>query len=160
MRASCSYGGDYIFNNNHEKTEYNKICSQSMDKAMKRFCTNLSLVLLSFVVSLCGPLYAYINDGTRSTLFGCRVPFTEKGSNSEFMVLVILQGIAGYVGLTANTGLETAYCLHVSSVWTSTKLIKSNINNLSRGLEANTLTNAEIRYKLSRIFDKINHSDK
>lgn len=160
MNRLLSYGGKYIYNDNNVKTKYNSICSRSMDRALKRFTTVFLCVMLSFVIALFGPIYAYIVDGKRSSLLSVRLPFFEQNSDSEFILLIIIQTISGICGLSGNIAIETGYNLNINVLRVTTELIELDIGKLSSDLETKTLTISQMKHKLCLIFDKIRSIDK
>lgn len=154
-----NYGKKYIHNDNSDENDYNEICSRNMDATLKRFIIIVSIVCLSFVIALIGPLYAYTIHGTRKTLLSVRLPFVEKDSDLEYMLNIILQTWSGIAGFCGNVGIECGYNIIISSIKVTTQLIEMDIKSLSNNLEAETLTKTQIKNKLSMIFQKIDHTD-
>lgn len=154
------YNKNYIFNDDHNESDYNRICSQNMDRTMKRFFIVTSIVILSFAIALVGPIYAYIKYGTRSTLLNLRFPFAEKNSDLEFILNLILQIWGGTAGICADIGIEVGYNLYINTIRLTVELIQSDIDVLSSDLEARILTKTQIKHQLLLIFEKIQHTDR
>lgn len=155
-----NYGKKYIYNDNYDKNDYNKICSQNLDATLKRFIIIVSTVCFSFVIALIGPLYAYITHGTRHTHLSLRLPFIKKYSDSEFVLNLILQTWCGIAGFCGNLGIESGYNIIINAIRTTTELIEMDIGMLSINLEAEVTTKSRIKNKLLIIFHKIDHTDR
>lgn len=126
-----------------------------MDVALRRFFTVFVIVMLSFIIALIGPVQAYLIDGKRSSLLGVRLPFLEKDSDLEFILLITIQSISGTCGLFGNIAIEASYNLNINLFRLTTELIKLDIDSLSNDLETKTLTKSEMKQQLSIIFQKI-----
>lgn len=149
-----NYGKKYIYNDNYDKNDYNKICSQNLDATLKRFLIIVSTVCFSFVIALIGPLYAYITHGTRYTLLSLRLPFFEKDSDWEFVLNLILQTWCGIAGFCGHLGIESGYNIIINAIRATTELIEMDIRMLSSNLETEAMTKSQIKNKLLIIFKK------
>lgn len=153
MNELVNYSKNYIYNDNHDKSMYNRICSQNMDKSLRRIFIVAALVLQSFVIAILGSIYSFIVDSKRSTLLGVRLPFVEKDSDLEFTLLLILQTWSGITGFCALAGIESAYNLYVDTIRITSTLIKLDLG-------AKIMTKSQIRFQLLLIFEKMHHSDR
>lgn len=105
IQAVVDFAGRYIYHDNYERNEYNRICSSNMDRTMRRFFTKMGTICISLVICMMGPTYAYFAHGVRTTWTSDRIPFTAPNSDAEFMVNFLLQtivfghGFVGYFGL-------------------------------------------------------------
>lgn len=160
MGYLSQFGRKRIYNDSNEKTEYNTICSRSMDNAMKRFIKVITVVMFSFIAALIGPVYAFVRDGVLTTVLGVRVPYVEKGSHLEFKILLIMQLFSGFCGFCGNFGIEAGYNLFINVIRTTTDFIIKDIDSLTHDIETKTFTFAEKKRKLSLIFLKINAIDR
>lgn len=159
MNRLLNFGGKYIYDDNNAKTNYNLICSRSMDETLKRFITVLLCVMSSFLIALLGPIHAFIMNGERTSLLGARLPFVEKDSDLEFTLLIMIQTISGFCGISGNIAIETSYNLDMNVFKITTELIELEIEKLSSDLETETLTESQMKHRLCRIFDKVALTD-
>lgn len=59
LNKLCKIGTDYIYKNEYEWCEYNRICSRSIDKTAKRYCITLAMIIVSMGITIFGPSYEY-----------------------------------------------------------------------------------------------------
>lgn len=158
---ALNYNKIYIYNDEYNGNYYyDKICSQNVDVTMKRFIIVVAIACLSYVAALIGPIHAFIAYNTRSTLLNLRLPFIEKDSHLEFALNLLLQTWCGLIGVCAIIGTEVVYNFYIETVRFTTKLIRMDIDKLSRDLEARVLTKAQVKFNLFLIFEKIHHTDR
>lgn len=160
MNKVLNYGGKNIYNNNNDINLHNKICSQNMDKSLKRFIAVGSIVCLACGIALLGPVYSFVVNGNRSTLLSVRLPFIKKDSDLEFLLLLIVQALVGSYGFFGNNGLEAGYNLIINVIRITTELIQLNIRKMSGDLGARRLAKSQIQRKLYLIFDRIKYSNR
>lgn len=67
LQPLIDFGGRYIYRNDHEKNEYNRICSDQMDITMRDFIIKFATIIFSFVVATTSPMILYFMNGIRST---------------------------------------------------------------------------------------------
>lgn len=106
FQAVFDFPGRYIYHDNHDKTEHNRICSLEMDATMRRFMFKMVTMVSSVLISLIWPTYAYFAHDIRSTWTSLRIPFTAPNSDAEFLVNVILQTVILGHGAMAYYTLE------------------------------------------------------
>ena len=59
LQSLVDFSGRYIYHNNHDKTEYNRICSEHMDATIKSYFVKMGTISVSFVICAFGPAYAF-----------------------------------------------------------------------------------------------------
>lgn len=106
-QSLVDFAGRYIYpDNKHEDVEYSEICSKQIDISMRRFVVKLLLIALASPLAVCGPIYAYIIDGTLTSTTDLRIPFTEADSNAEFTINMFFQFNMYLHGGTMYLGVE------------------------------------------------------
>lgn len=82
LNYMVSYGGRYIYPDRRIQTEYDQICSDQMDKTIRRFFTEICLVW---------PVYKLIKYGVRTTLTEVKIPFVDEDSDTEYILNLMAQ---------------------------------------------------------------------
>lgn len=91
LNSLMNFGGKYIYRDNHERTEYNRICSEQMDSTVKSYIIKMGAIWISFVVCIINPTYVYFAHGIKATTPELHWPFCEPESNAEFTANLLLQ---------------------------------------------------------------------
>lgn len=159
LQSLVNFGGRYIYNDSHDKTEYNRICSQQMDRTMRRFINQLLASLIAYNFILIGPLRAYFVDGIRSTLIATRIPFTEPKSNAEFFGNFSLQSIVLTHSFTQYIGVEVFLALLENAVNITPRLVVMELEHTIQLYKNKSITALELRSRIVNIVKQSNDSD-
>lgn len=54
--------GKHIYRDDSQPTAYNRICSDSLERMLKLYVLKMSMIMLSFVAALIGPVYILMMD--------------------------------------------------------------------------------------------------
>lgn len=115
-QSLVDFAGFYIYSDkNAEDVEYNEICSKQIDVSVKTFLIKLLLMSLGGFAAISGPAHVYITNGIKTTTTDLRIPFTEAGSNVEFI---------------ANLIFQFNICIHGWFVYVGIEVLVSVIENL------------------------------
>lgn len=106
LQSLIDFGGRYNYRDSYERTDYNRICSNHMDRTMKRFIIQMGIMCSAYCAALIGPAYGFIKHGVRSTFIEARIPFSEPKSDAEFAGNFLSQIINGSYGIIAYIRLE------------------------------------------------------
>lgn len=102
FKSLVDFGGRYIYPNNKEDNEYNKICMHQINETVKSFGIKMVMMYLSLLGSMMGPLYGYYVHGSKTTMTNVKIPYTAQYSNGEFtgnLILTSIIGVHGFIGL-------------------------------------------------------------
>lgn len=127
--------GKYIYRDDRRPTDYNRICSESLDQSLKGYIITISLVILSFVGALLGPFCAYIQNGRMVTLYSVRLPFLQHHPNTELTINVSWETFMSLMGVVALFGMEVMFALVNDTITVSSQLCELELNELSEMLE-------------------------
>lgn len=83
-------GGKHIYRVDRRPNAYNRICNECMDNTLKSYAITISVIILSFVGALIGPVHTYLRDGALVTLYDVRVPFLHEDPLTEFILCLNL----------------------------------------------------------------------
>lgn len=159
VHSLVDYGGKYIYPDNHENTEYNRICSENIDATIRKFFTKITIIFLSFCATMIGPAHAYIYHGVKSTITELKFPFIEEKSNDEFIGNVAVQIGIGGIGLLAYTGIEIAVGLLDDVASISPKLVKNELKKFDALVKSKRLNELQIQYIFRNIVKQTLNSD-
>lgn len=154
------FAGDFIFLNSKLPTAYNRICSQNLDRTLKRFVITISIVTLSAGIAMLGPLIAYVTGGDRATVLGIKLPFFGEGSDLEFIFVNVLQLVTGTLGIIGNTSIESCSALLISLNKISVSICELDLNNLTLQIKKERKTSIQSKILLRNILMRIQDVDK
>ena len=160
LKCLILYGGRYIYRDNRDNTEYNRICSKQMDNTMRSFIIKMGAITVSFLFAVIGPLRAYIVYGIKTTTTDTRIPFCEPKSNAEFVVNFFIQSILASHGFFMYVGLEVLLSLFENVVNIAPQLVKNDLVNTIRLYEEKSLSEMEFRWRLKKIVLTCQDTDK
>lgn len=130
-QSLVNFAGRYIYpDTKHEDVEYSEICSKQIDISMRRFVIKTLLLLAAGYAAVSGPVYAYIVDGTLTSTTDLRIPFTETGSNVEFMINMFFQFNIYIHGGSMYIGVEVLVSIIEDIAALQPNLVQFELNNL------------------------------
>lgn len=145
------YGGKYIYRNDDPDAEYNRICSDHMDKTVTDFFTKMGAIFVSYLFAVIGPIQTYIMLGKKSTTTEARIPFCEPKSNAEFLGNFIFQGIIASHGLLMYIGLEVMFSIVENVVTIAPKLVENELSKVIRMIEDKSFPESELFWRMRRV---------
>lgn len=160
LQAVFDFPGRYIYHDNHDKTEYNRICSLEMDETMRRFLFKMFTMIASVLISLIWPTYAYIAHGIRTTSTSLRIPFTAPNSDAEFIVNVILQTVILGHGAVAYYTIEVTTTVVENAVTVLPRLSTNDLAHTIRQYKDQTISGWEFRCKMNNFLKSACDLDK
>lgn len=160
LQSLIDFGGRNIYHDDHEKTDYNRICSNHMDNTMRRFIIKMGTILISFLAFAIGPINAFVVYGIRTTVVEGRIPFTESKSNAEFKVNVLLQSIMTVHGSLCYIALELFQSILENVVTITPRLIKGELVQTIELYEKKSIAELELNMKIGNIVKQSIDADK
>lgn len=151
FHSLVDFGGRCIHPIKNVDNEYTKICAKQMDETVRSLIIKMIMMTLAMLSFNVGPIYSYFANGTKTTMTNIKVPFTERYSNSEFMVNGLLSGVIGIHGYIGYIGLEVSMALFSDVVTISPKLVEYDLNKLIVGNEENTISQLDMSYSFRNI---------
>lgn len=153
--------GKYIYRNDGEPTDYNRICDENINQSIMGFIIRMTVIMLSFVGAVIGPFHSFVYDGTLFTLYSLKLPYFNRDPYTEFIINVVWQFLTSLVACVGVFVVEGSIMILNDAITVSSKLCCLELNELSEYLEVNYGPNAEIEssYRLKKIFMKIAYSD-
>lgn len=160
LQSLIDFGGRHIYRDSHEKTAYNRICSDHMDKTMKKFIVKEISICSSFAAASLRPLNEYLVYGIRTTPIELHFPFTEPKSNAEFIGNFLLLVVLSVHGFLVYIGLECFLSLLENAVTITPRLIKSDLMHMTQLYEKKSITEKELQMKIVNITKQCIDADK
>lgn len=159
LKSLFFFGGRYIYQDNHDKSEYNQICSKHIDKAIQEFFIKMGIIFVSYLFAVVGPVQAYVLYGTKTTTTEAHFPFLEPKSNEEFIANFLLQStIAGH-GILLYAGLEVMVSCIENVIGVIPRLVESELINTIKLHENNSLSEAELYWRMGQIVKSSQDAD-
>lgn len=154
LQALIDFGGKYIYPDSHEKTDYNRICSEHMDKTMRSFIIKIIIILIAIEICLSGPLNSYMIHGIKTTALELRVPFTEARSDEEWLVNFILMIALGVHGLNQYLGIEVIMTLFGNIVTLTPKLAKHELQQLADDWKTKSISKIQLNLRFRNVIQQ------
>lgn len=151
--------GRLIYQDDHEPTTYNRICSNAFNESIKLFITIMTLEAISFVIATLGPFYSYIHYGEYVTIYSVRWPFLNQNPNLEYIVNMVWESIGSMIGICGLIAIEILFTIINNTITVSSMLCKHELDEISHHLEKNDSTEVKLRQKLLEILMKTNYMD-
>lgn len=149
-----------VYNDNHEPTEYNKICRESVKRTIQRTKYIMMLTYASIVTGCAYPAYVFLKTGRFYSLTGVILPGIVEGSPTETYLngvyLVFSSWIAGLSLMSVQ--VVTGICMDTFEL--GSNLIVLRMNELSDLLEGNSLTSNKVGLQFKQIIVQILRIDR
>lgn len=155
VRRLALAGGDLVYNDSHEKTEYNQMCSENVNQSLRKSFITLMLIILSYIGMCFLPTYGFIAHGERITLMSLKIPFVEAFSTLEFIINVAIQIVAFATGFPGNVLIEGIFALLMDSITASTTSIKWRCKTFKEDLRMKKLPPIQQKLRLLTILQQI-----
>lgn len=151
--------GKNLYRNDHRSSAYNRKCDECMDQTLKSYIIELTVMILSFIGALIGPIYTYLQDGTLVTLYEVRIPFLMEHPRTEFVINMIWQAYISVLGIFALFGIEGCIAIVNNAITVSSNLTLNELKTLSDRLEMNEIRNKHLAKSLKTILLQISFMD-
>lgn len=148
------FGGDCIYKAESESQQYNIICVKYMGRLTRNVWIVSSLALISHVIIVVGPVYAYFYQNIRVTPLATNLPFFEKDSDLEFTVNMILQSIMAFYAMAGCIAIEMGICLINNAISATPDVIRFNLVEFEREFNTNGIS-LEATARLRNVFIQI-----
>lgn len=153
------FSGNHIYRGDRQPTAYNRICNECIEQSLKNYIIIMFMEMLSFVGAFLGPFYAFIQNGSRATLYSVRLPFLHDNPNTEYIINVCWETFISLMGIVALFGMELMFVFINDTITVSSKLCESELNELSDQLESKRATYKESSQKLRIILMRTKFMD-
>lgn len=160
LQALIDFGGRYIYHDNHGKTEYSRICSDHMDRTVRRFIVQMAASLIAYTLILIGPTHAYMTYGVQSTLIESRIPFTEPKSSAEFIGNFMIQTLICSISFVQYIGVEIFLSILENVVKATPDLIKCKLDDTIEQYKEKSITELELNARIGNIVQQSKDADK
>lgn len=117
------FPGHNIYQNHRKNTTYNRISSEQMDIAMKKFTIKILLMAIGGYSCILTTFYASFWIGNKTTTTAVKFPFVEEKTNAEFHLNLMLQFIILFHTTFICFGIEVTMNLFENFTAVSPKLI-------------------------------------
>lgn len=138
------YGGQYIYADNYEKSEYNRICSENMDTNGRNYAIKCIPMLAGGY--FCGGstiLASYFMDH-RTTTISSKIPFVEANTETEFYINYVIQWTIFFHSCFLYVGIETAMSLFENFAQVTPELIQLRLIDAIEAYEKKELSEAQL----------------
>ncbi|XP_055322548.1 uncharacterized protein LOC129578273 [Sitodiplosis mosellana] len=135
INSLATFSGKFIYADDKESTEYNRICEKNVTKLIKNVVSVSVIVIFAHLLILVGPIYAYIFKDMYITPLATHLPFLEKDSSTEFLWSLAQQCVIALYSITGNLTVEIITCLIIDTVNSVPELIWLNLKQLADGVQ-------------------------
>lgn len=149
------YCGRYIYRDDFENTEYNKICSDFMDFSMRNFLMRMIIIALSIVAMNIGATHAFLFKGIKTTVIDVKIPYTEEESYEEFFGNIVIHMWMGIYGGLSLLALEVGMEVFIGIVAIAPKLVASEFRKLEKEIANNRLNKLQAKLTFQNIIQQI-----
>lgn len=159
MQFLVSYGGRYIYPDDHRNNKYNRLCSDQIDATIRGFFTRIAIINGFFLSTQIGPAYEFYH-GRRTTLTALKFPLIAENSDAEFLANLIFQALALLAAGLSYVALEIAMQLANDLASIAPQLIQHELDKLHDMMEDTKLTKADLVPTYRHIIERSLNSDK
>lgn len=160
FQSLIDFGGHYIYMDNHDDNEYNRICSTNMDQTMRKYITKMGTMFISFLFAVFGPIYVFIAHGQKASTTQTHIPYTEVGSNAEFTGNMVLQNVTAGHGIFMYIGFELFFSLLEDVVTVSPLLIQSKLKYTTQLLQEKSMSKLELWWRFGQVVNAAQDLDR
>lgn len=141
-----SFGARYVYRDQHDDIEYQRICSKAMNKSMKQFLMKMLMMTFGFTMALVGPTIAFASHGIKTTTVELAYPFVEENSWTEFALNILFQNYYATLGGLAYVGIEIVFVILSNTITISPHLIGHKLKQLIESHVKNRLSPPQLQY--------------
>lgn len=128
-------GGKFIYLDNKNPTQYNRICEKNVIKMAEIVITVVIIIIISHILAVVGPIYAYIFQDLRVTPMATELPFIDNDSDTGFLINLGQQCIVGFYSLLGNITIEMFSYIINNVITIIPDLIQLNLIDISNEIE-------------------------
>lgn len=155
VRRSVSRAKDELYQNNHNRSAYNDICMDNVDKVGKAYLKTIATIIVSMSIANVGPLFLHYKYGQHITLTALQIPFVDENSNAEYAINLQIQAFYALFFFMANISIEGCAILFGDGITLSSKLIQLRLEAFSKKLESNRCDKHQISKELITVLRQI-----
>ena len=145
------YPGQYIYPNDRENTEYNRICSDNLDiSGIKFFIKIFSMCFCGYTAGF-STVYAVLCKGIQTSTTSVHFPFVEPKSNEEFYLNYTLQWIIFFHACFLYIGIEITMNLFEDFARVSPKLIHLDLTKSIKMYERKEISEPQLRVAFKNV---------
>lgn len=147
LHSVVAFGGRYVYRDQHEDNEYQRICSEGMDQSMKHFLTKMFMMTIGFSMAILGPTIAFVRQGIKATTVELAYPFVEEDSWTEFVLNIFYQNYYAILGSLNYLGIEVVMAIFSNIVLITPHLIGHKLSQLIRNHATNHVSPTQLQYE-------------
>lgn len=152
-RTFASFGKDHIYLDNHESSEYNRICVKSLDVLLWTTLRAAFVVLSTVCFAYASGFYTIFVTGRTETMFSFNYFGVKMGSSTEYHINMVLQmGYAMYF-ITGIICIQAYSLLYENAVETDMMLVAASLKDIAHGIDTKSLTIDERKAKLLSVLE-------
>lgn len=151
FRTLITFSGTNIYQDSHENTEYNRICSRHLDSMARGIIIKMLLMASAYWCSVVGPIYVFFANGTKTTTIDARVPGFEPGSNGEFMCNLLLMACFAMHGGLGYIEMEIFMAMFANVITLTPDLVRCELNEIARKWKTNTMSKLELILSVNNV---------
>lgn len=155
----ASLGSVHYYLDNHEQTDYNRICVESLDRLLWLIVRTSGVVIATIAFAYASGIYANFASGRRDTVFSMLFWGVAAGSDTEYYLNLMMQtNVVPYYTL-GNIGAEWMVLVVENVIKLSTKLVDLYVHQLDDDLSASYSRERKNKEKLISILEEIRRSN-
>lgn len=151
IHSLVKFPAQFIYCNDHEKTAYNSICSNEMDRTIKSLLIEVILMSIGGVSAYSGAVYSSFVLGVKTTTTETKIPFVNENSTSEYYLNLLLQSTIFCHALFIYFGIEIMMLIFENVAAISPKLIQYELERLREMNQDKQLSKAQLRLTFKNI---------
>lgn len=155
LHEAYTFGRNYFYKKPNANATYSNILRQSIDQSIRKYVVIVMLVIFSALAAVIGPMYDFVMNDKHSTIVGGKLPYFERGSNSEFTILSVYQMVLGSYALLGNIGIEIVNTLNMDMINVFVQTTKWRKDNLTQLLRGGLASDCKIRRTFKSIVQSI-----
>lgn len=139
------YPGQYIYRNERESTNHNRICSDIMDVSAWNYFKKFVLIAIGGYSYVTVPgFYSFFLD-TKITTTACKIPYVEAKSDAEFWINFGFQWAVFVHTFFSYMGIETTMTIFENYTLVAPQLIHYGLDETIKKYEEKEFTESQMR---------------
>lgn len=130
IHSLVKFPAQFIYHNDYEMTSYNCICSNEIDRTMKKLITQAILMIFGALSAYSGAVYSSFVLGVKTTTTETKIPFVDENSTVEFYLNLLLQTTIVSHAFFLFVGIEIMMLIFANVAPISPKLIQNEFEQL------------------------------
>lgn len=154
-----NFGGKYIYSDGEQSMEYIAVCDRSTRKLINNVSIVVALIIISHLLFVAGPFYAYFSQDIRITPMATELPFLEKGSTHSFFMNLLQQFIVAMFTLSGNIAIEIMHAQINDTITITPQLIHLDLRQLENELHRSGMC-LKVKARLRNVLIKVQDFDR